>query len=317
MTMEPRFALRIKNLSYHYRSDWAVKRFLALDRLSLDVFEGEAFGFLGHNGAGKTTTIKCILGLVRPSSGNVEIFGHDNRDPAARAGVGYIPEQPYFYDHLTVTEIMTMYAALVGVPRRDTPQRVAEALETVKLTSKAGSRMRSLSKGLTQRLALAQAIIGKPRLLILDEPFSGLDPIGRKEFRDIFLSLKKDGATIFMCSHILSDVEFLCDRVSIMARGKLQGVFDLAKGPHLSTGTYEMIVREHDARSLAQLSAIAAKVEDQERFARVTFSSRDAAMEGLRKAIDTGLFVDSYHFTHESLEDIFVRLVAVEESQGK
>lgn len=219
--------LEITALSYVYRGNWMVGRKKAVQNLNLEIFEGESFGFLGHNGAGKTTTIKCILNLIKPSTGSVKIFGKSATEVSAREKIGYVPEQPYFYDYLTVAEILQMYAQLSGLHSHDRDNAITQALAAVNMGDRVGASMRSLSKGLTQRIAIAQAIVAKPKLLILDEPFSGMDPIGRKEFRELFLNLKKQGTTIFICSHILSDVELLCDRVSIMSQGELKGVFDI------------------------------------------------------------------------------------------
>ncbi len=222
--------LEIKDLSYSYKSEWLGKPYNALKDINLDLHEGECFGFLGHNGAGKTTTIKCILSLTRIKSGSIKIFGKEHSLAASRENVGYLPEQPYFYDYLTVNETMELYATLAGVNNSDLKTAVREALDLVKISSRAKNRMRTLSKGLTQRVAMAQAIVAKPKLLILDEPFSGLDPIGRKEFRELISNLNRSGVAIFMSSHILSDVEDLCGRASIMASGELKGIYNLKDG---------------------------------------------------------------------------------------
>lgn len=219
--------LEIKNLSYVYRGDWLLSKVRALKDVSLDVLSGEAFGFLGQNGAGKTTAIKCILNLIRPSSGEIKIFGESSKNTAARRSIGYLPEQPYFYDHLSVEETVSFYARLSGVAPNDLAQAVAEVLDLVQIGSRRAHRMRSLSKGLTQRVALAQALVAKPNLLILDEPFSGLDPLGRRQFRELLLALKAQGCTLFMSSHILSDVEQICDRASVLVQGELKGVVSM------------------------------------------------------------------------------------------
>ena len=232
-------AIDIAGLSYRYPSQWLKSGFQAITDLSLQVKPGESFGFLGHNGAGKTTTIKCILGLIAPTKGQISIFGKSSRQTSARLDLGYLPEQPYFYDSLTVFETLKFYGQLSGIASSDLKSRIDHALASVKLTGRASSPIRALSKGLTQRLAMAQAIIARPKLLILDEPFSGLDPIGRHEFRELILSLKNEGATIFMSSHILSDVESICDRASIMSKGELKGVFDLR---NLTTSLEQLFV---------------------------------------------------------------------------
>ncbi len=301
-------AIEIENLSYRYRSDWLISTIIGLKSLTLTVFEGESFGFLGHNGAGKTTTIKCLLNLIKPVSGSVKIFGADSREVDARKSVGYLPEQPYFYDHLTVNEMMEMYAALAGVPRDLRASRIKEALDLVKVSARSKAPMRSLSKGLVQRAAMAQAIVHHPRLLVLDEPFSGLDPIGRREFSELLLHLKSKGTTIFMSSHILKDVEFLCERVSILRQGVLQGVFKLDELPVLLPGRYELVL---DKSTAIEDLALQGKpdVNDQGKFLRLVFEDQAHAEEALARAIETGCRVESFQFVHGGLEELFVRLV--------
>lgn len=309
-------AVEINKLYYQYSSDWSAKKFPAVKGISLEVQEGESFGFLGHNGAGKTTTIKCLLGLIRPTSGKLRIFGVDSRNKDARISVGYLPEQPYFYDHLTVGELMRMYACLAGVPAADVPAAIARALDAVKVSARAKSPMRSLSKGLTQRVAMAQAIVASPRLLVLDEPFSGLDPIGRKEFKDLLFELKKSGTTIFMSSHILSDVEFLCDRASIMAHGQIKGIFRLSELSTMSGGYYELVIRPAPAFEQEQRSR-ARVVEPSNQSTRLTFESAGPAEEALRRALAQGVCVESYQFVRGNLEELFVKLVQFDEAQAK
>lgn len=308
-------ALEIRDLRYEYKSDWTAKRFAAVKGISLEVFEGESFGFLGHNGAGKTTTIKCVLGLVRPSAGEIRMFGVDSRKDPARASIGYLPEQPYFYDHLTVQELMEMYATLAGVPRKNLKHAVAVALERVRVGARASSRMRSLSKGLTQRVAMAQAIVANPRLLVLDEPFSGLDPIGRKEFKDLLCDLKQAGTTIFMCSHILSDVEFLCDRASIMAHGELRGIFNLSEVSEMTGGRYELAL-ERSAPKPPFEAVAATDVSEQGSEIRCTFAKREDAERNLKAAIEQGFRISGYQFVPGNLEDLFVELVKFEEAKS-
>lgn len=307
-------ALEIQNLHYAYRSDWTAQRFQAVKGISLDVYEGESFGFLGHNGAGKTTTIKCLLGLIRPTKGQLRIFGKDSRDTEARASVGYLPEQPYFYDHLTVREIMEMYACLAGVGRSHMSSAISTALEKVRVSARAKSPMRSLSKGLTQRVAMAQAIVARPRLLVLDEPFSGLDPIGRKEFKDLLVQLRQEKTTIFMSSHILSDVEFLCDRASIMGHGQIKGIFDLTNVAQLTGGHYELVLVGNPAIA-EKMRQLGAAVEAAPRAVRCTFAEQVSAENALRSALEIGAKVESYQFMQGNLEDLFIQLVQFEEAK--
>ena len=309
-------AIRIENLNYTYVDEWTRRKKKALKNVSLEVISGECFGFLGHNGAGKTTAIKCLLGLIRPDSGAISIYGLDYLQTAARRAVGFLPEQPYFYDNLTVLESMRLYAALSGIKRRELTRHIEWTLEKVKLSERAGGRLRTLSKGLVQRLAMAQAIVARPRLLILDEPFSGLDPIGRKEFRELLCELKQAGTTLLMSSHILSDVEFLCDRVSIMSHGEIKGVFDLHDAPEFNCGAFELVLRRSGpAEKLAQQLQRASSTE--ERFVRLTFEDRACAEKALRAALETGAIIESFEFVHGGLEELFVKLVRYEEEKGR
>jgi len=214
--------VRIRGLGKAFRGHLGIGRTVAVDGLDLEVRRGEIFGLLGPNGAGKTTTLKMLLGLVRPDRGEVLLFGLPPSDPRARARLGYLPENPYFYDHLTAAEFLDFYARLRGIPADERRVRVPRALERVGLGDRAGTPLRKLSKGMTQRLGLAQAIGHDPELVILDEPMSGLDPVGRREVRDRILELREAGRTVFFSSHILQDAEMICDRVAILDRGRLR-----------------------------------------------------------------------------------------------
>jgi ABC-2 type transport system ATP-binding protein len=306
--METEAALEIKNLNYSYKSNWLLKNIQALKGINLEVHAGEAFGFLGPNGAGKTTTIKCILGLIRPRKGSIKIFGLDSHNPAARKYTGYLPEQPYFYDHLSVNELMQMYARLSGIESSNVKTFVKEALEKTKMLDRIKSPMRTLSKGLTQRVALAQAIVAKPKMLILDEPFSGLDPIGRMEFREIILELKALGTTILMSSHILSDVEFICNRASILVRGELKGIFDLAKLQKTSLTTYELIIDNSDGVE-QQFVQMAESIHKESSLLRLVFKNSENARQALKSCLDSNIRIDSFHPYHAGLEEIFLDVV--------
>lgn len=197
---------------------------IALKPLTLTVPDGEVFGYLGPNGAGKTTTLKLLMGLIFPSGGSARILGGDWRDPEVRASIGFLPEQPYFYDYLTASELLDYYAQLSGVPARERRRRIGEVLARVGLPEAGHTQLRKFSKGMLQRVGIAQAIIHDPKLVFLDEPMSGLDPIGRREVRDLIQSLKDDGKTVFFSTHILADAEALCDRVAVLHKGELRGV---------------------------------------------------------------------------------------------
>ncbi len=213
--------LQLQNVRKSYSTGLFPKKVLAIRDLSLSIQKGEVFAFLGPNGAGKTTTIKLILSLIFPDSGKIFIDGIPHRQKEARKKVGYLPDQPYFYDYLTAWEYLTFSAQLYHLPKAEYSERIPQILQKVGLEGKEKLQLRKFSRGMLQRLGLAQALIHDPELLILDEPMGGLDPIGRKEFRDIILELKEQGKTIFFSSHILSDAEVISDRIGILNRGTL------------------------------------------------------------------------------------------------
>ena len=196
-------------------------RHRAVDGLSLDLSRGEVFGLLGPNGAGKSTTLKLITGLLWQTSGRVSVFGYAPHDPRARAALGFLPEHPTFYDHLTGEELLAYFAGVCGLRGADLTTRVRQTLDRVGLGDARTRAVRQYSKGMVQRLGLAQAIVNDPALVILDEPMSGLDPIGRREVRELILELRDAGRTVLFSSHILSDAEMLCSRVAILSRGRI------------------------------------------------------------------------------------------------
>jgi ABC-2 type transport system ATP-binding protein len=214
--------VRVERLVKEVRPGFGLRRKRLLDGISLSVREGEIFGFVGPNGAGKTTTLKTLMGLIRPTSGSARILGHDVGENAFRRYVGFLPENPYFYPYLTGREILRFYGGLSGVRGRALGERVEELVSWVGLVDAADARLRTYSKGMLQRIGIAQALVHDPRVVFLDEPMSGLDPMGRKEIRDLILRLRVEGKTVFMNTHILSDVEMVCDRVAIIAKGRIR-----------------------------------------------------------------------------------------------
>lgn len=203
---------------------WRKRPKRALQPLHLTVEHGEIFGFLGPNGAGKTTTLKMLMGLVFPTAGTARILDKEWTDPEVKAQIGFLPEQPYFYDYLTAHELLDYYGQLSGVSGKDRKPRIDEILQRVGLSDIKGVQLRKFSKGMLQRVGIAQAILHNPKLVFLDEPMSGLDPLGRREVRDLILQLQQEGKTVFFSTHILSDAEALCDRVAIIHQGELRGV---------------------------------------------------------------------------------------------
>lgn len=203
---------------------WRKRSKRALHPLRLSIEEGEIFGFLGPNGAGKTTTLKILMGLVFPTQGSARILGHYWMDPQVKAQIGFLPEQPYFYDYLTVRELLDYYGQLSGLPGKDRRRRIDEVIHLVGLDESQHVQLRKFSKGMLQRAGIAQAILHEPKVVFFDEPMSGLDPLGRREVRDLMEHLKQKGTTVFFSTHILSDAESLCDRVAIIHKGELRGV---------------------------------------------------------------------------------------------
>jgi ABC-2 type transport system ATP-binding protein len=247
-------AVEIENLTKDYEVGFLRKRKVrALDGLSLTVNQGEIFGFLGANGAGKTTTLKLLMTLIFPTAGGARILDHDITDVSMHRRIGYLPENPYFYDYLTASEFLTFCGQIFGYSKTERIGRAKQMLARVHLDeSKWNTQLRKFSKGMLQRVGLAQAIINDPEIVFLDEPMSGLDPIGRREVRDLISELRDEGKTVFMCSHILSDIEVLCDRVAIMKRGKLSHLGALEDLRQQVSGV-EVIVTGVTADSLSKV----------------------------------------------------------------
>ena len=305
-------AIEIRDLTKDYPTGFLhLRRVRALDGLSLAVERGEIFGFLGGNGAGKTTAIKVLMRLMTPTAGTARILGHDVTEAGVRARVGYLPEQPYFYDYLTARELVEYCAELFGYGRAARRARAAALLRRVELDEAAWDRqLRKFSKGMLQRVGLAQALINDPELVLLDEPMSGLDPIGRRQVRDLIAGLRASGVTVFCSSHIIADIEVLCDRVAILQRGRLAhvGRLDELRGRLDAAGHLEITVV---GASVAALTDAVAKVEG----ARVTATPAGARIEVvaeqdvdavLAAARGCGARLVAVQPVRQSLEDLFV-----------
>jgi ABC-2 type transport system ATP-binding protein len=296
--------LEANRLTKNFRNQWTMRLFCALDGLDLALEPGEIFGLIGPNGAGKTTTFKLILGLLRPSSGSVTFQG-EPLGPAARTSIGFLPEQPYFYDYLTVRETLDLYARLYGLDRAARRRRVEAVVEAVHLGHKIRAPLRTLSKGTLQRVGIAQAILNEPRLVILDEPMSGLDPAGRRQMRELILSLRGAGSTVIFSSHILPDAEMLCDRVGILTGGRMREIVGLHRGQDASM--YVLTVRGVDGPTLEKLEKLARQqpvVEGE------SWNVRLAGPDSVGSALDivraaSGL-VESLVPVHPSLEERFL-----------
>jgi len=277
-------AIEILGLTKTYQVGfWRKQSKRALLPLHLSVEEGEVFGFLGPNGAGKTTTLKMLMGLVLPTAGWARILGKDFTDPSVKAQIGFLPEQPYFYDYLTGRELLEYYGRLSGVVGKDLSGRVTQVLGRVGLPDAGGLQLRKFSKGMLQRVGIAQAILHEPRLLFFDEPMSGLDPMGRREVRDLMEQLKQEGRTVFFSTHILSDAEALCDRVAIIHLGELRGVGAVAELTSSVHGKVEIVWQ--GTAIPAPLKALGAECHLTPDTVRAVLSddNQDAAIDALRR----------------------------------
>jgi len=214
-------ALEIKDLSKSFRSNFLYKKTEVLKDVNITVKKGSIYGFLGPNGAGKTTTIKCILGMINPDSGTIRLSGKESGDVSDRYSIGFLPESPYYYDYLTAHETLALSGKLSSVSNKLIRERSEKIIKLVGLEGKENTLLKKFSKGMLQRIGLGQALVNNPDFIILDEPFSGLDPIGRKELRDIIISLKAEGKTVLFSSHILQDMELIVDDIGILINGKI------------------------------------------------------------------------------------------------
>lgn len=285
---------------------WRKKPRVALRPLNLTVEEGEVFGFLGPNGAGKTTTLKLLMGLVIPTGGTARILGKDIAEPEVKAQIGFLPEQPYFYDYLTARELLEYYGQLSGVHAKDRSQKIDALLERVGLKDAARLQLRKFSKGMLQRVGLAQAILHDPKVVFLDEPMSGLDPMGRREVRDLMEELKHQGKTVFFSTHILSDAEAICDRVAVIHRGELRGVGRVADLTSSVAGKVELIW--HGSAAPSGFSALGAECHISGATMRAVLpeAQQEAALEILRRE---GLRLISLTPVLFSLEEYFLQKV--------
>ena len=283
---------------------WRKREKCALRCLDLTVEEGEIFGFLGPNGAGKTTTLKLLMGLVFPTAGKARILGMEVSNPAMKAQIGFLPEQPYFYDYLTAGELLDYYAQLSGVAGKERPRKVAEVLGRVGLPDVGSLQLRKFSKGMLQRVGIAQAILHNPKVLFFDEPMSGLDPIGRRDVRDLMEQLKQEGKTVFFSTHILSDAESLCDRVAIIHQGELRGVGAVADLTSSVEGKVEVVWQGSFVPGALKTLTTECHVTGDTVRALVLEGNQDAVIDSLRR---DQLRIISVTPVRTSLEEYFVR----------
>jgi len=303
--------IQIRGLSKTYRTGFLMKPKLALHDVNLHVQEGEIFGYIGPNGSGKSTTIKILTGLLRPGSGDVRILGVPPSDPASRKNLGYLPEHPYFYDYLTGYELLKFYGSLSGLRGKLLEERITWALELLHANHDwVHRRLRTYSKGMMQRMGLAQAILAKPRLLILDEPMSGLDPLGRRDVREAIQSLNREGCTIFYSSHVLSDVESISHRVAMIVDGTIvrQGTVEEVTAAESS----EYRVRLSHSWESTELPSGIIALSSQE-FVCANAHFRDAF---LRIALERGLGIERIESYRPSLEEVLTKEVSQDGANG-
>lgn len=305
--------IEIENLTKDYEVGfWKKKKVRALDRLTLNVEDGQIFGFLGGNGAGKTTTIKILMSLIFPTEGNAKILGEDISNFKMHSRIGYCPENPYFYDYLKASELMNYFGELFGLDAAARKRKTEELLTKVGLEEKAWNRqLRKFSKGMLQRVGLAQALINEPEIVFLDEPMSGLDPIGRREIRELIAGLREQGTTVFMSTHILSDIEALCDNVAILRNGKLAatGKLDDLLSAAGETQLFEINIKGVSAE---ELESDIAKIAGAEIFAKAAGANIQVTDEAdidkiLRIAREKGGKLVSVQPVRQSLEELFVK----------
>ncbi|HYW66282.1 MAG TPA: ABC transporter ATP-binding protein [Candidatus Dormibacteraeota bacterium] len=305
-------AIETEHLSKEYPYGFlSLKKKRSLEDLSMRVDTGEVFGFLGPNGAGKSTTIKLLMRLIFPDGGTARILGKSIDDVSMHQETGYLPEQPYFYDYLTAAEVLNYFARFHGLTAADRQTRVENMLKRVGLETAGKIQLRKYSKGMLQRVGLAQAILHDPQVVILDEPMSGLDPLGRREVRDIILELKKEGRTVLFSTHILSDAEMLCDRVGVIVGGKLRGVGTPGEMVGIKTQGMEILFDLEEGKSLPLL---AKATRTGERY-RVQMPEEElyAAIEQLRGA---GARIHSVTQIKPTLEEFFMNLVEADRAQA-
>ena len=304
--MTDSIAINIKGLTKSFSNGWLGKKQVIRD-LNFQIRDNEVFGYLGGNGAGKTTTFKLMLGLIRPEKGDISFWGCSAKDRNSRAMIGYLPEQPYFHSYLTGAEALDFYASLFDLTGAERKKRVSHLLDLVGLPHARDIQLRKFSRGMLQRVGIAQALLNDPKLLILDEPMSGLDPMGRKAMRDIILSCRDQGKTIIFSSHIISDVEMICDRAGILANGELKNIITMDDAVSSNDTTWEISCQG----GALNLSGI----KDQDGIKQVIRGNRHIVSTGDKEKADRimeeiknqGLALVSFSTARKSIEDIYIK----------
>ncbi len=298
--------LEFDKVSKSYRTHLSMRRGWILRDLSFSLKRGEIFGYIGPNGAGKTTSIRLTLGILFPDAGSIRLFGEPAGRVRLKEKIGFLPENPYFYDYLTAEEFLDFFGRLLGMSGADRRRRIPELLDLVGLGNRADRQLRKFSKGMVQRIGLAQALLNEPELVILDEPMSGLDPMGRRQVRDIILDLKKQGKTVFFSSHILQDAEMICDRVGILDRGRLLSIGPLAEFLSQRVEFWEAWVSGCQV-NLEEFQAELVSAKNGDRLVRLHDERR--LEEFLREVQKRGGRLHSLQPQKATLEDVFVKEV--------
>ena len=305
-------AIQVQNLSKIYGKD-SQGRNVGLIDLTLDVPEGQIFGLVGPNGSGKTTTLKLLLGLIFPTSGSGSVFGMPLGTPEVKERIGFLPEGPYFYDHLNASELLRFYGGLFGMGGSSLEARIEELLHTVTMWDRRDIRVRNYSRGMLQRIGVAQAMLNDPDLVFLDEPTSGLDPLGAKQMRDIIIRLRDQGKSVFLCSHLLKEMEPLCDHIAILNRGRVVSsgaITDLLAGPQ---GGYRIEAHGVSAEIAQKVGALAASTGTLDAEFLAKFSSQQVALEAAGILEAGGANIEHLGPDRRSLEEVFIE--AVEEGE--
>ncbi len=309
-------AIEVRDLRKTYRTPLRRKKVEALRGVTFTVQRGQIFGFVGPNGAGKTTTIRTLMGLIKPSGGSAALLGHAIPSRLARAKLGFLPETPYFYDYLTVGEMLDLAGRLFGLPGDVRRRRANELIEKVGLGRARTQSLKKFSKGMLQRAGLAQALMNDPELVVLDEPMSGLDPIGRKEVRDLIVELRESGKTVFFSSHILTDIEAIADEVAIVARGALQSQGSPAELIRRTVLGIDVSVRIPSDAELGALADGATRVRRVGEDLSLTLPADADVDAWLVAARDRGARVVAVAPRHETLEELFLREIASADSSS-
>ncbi|SEM93147.1 ABC-2 type transport system ATP-binding protein [Stigmatella aurantiaca] len=310
MSAPETLAIETRDLSKTYRLGfWMNKRVLALQGLTLNIQPGQVYGLLGPNGAGKSTTIKILMNLVQATSGSASIFGHPPESKEARRHVGFLPENPAPYEYLTGEEFVRLAGQLVGLSGQELDQRVKEVLGAVGMSRTAGLQIRRYSKGMVQRVGLAQAIVGRPKLLVLDEPTSGLDPVGRREIRDLILQERERGTTVLFCTHIIPDVEALCNRVAVLVNGRLAREGSVQELLTTQVPVVELTIEGLGLEAVRNLGHPLEQAQDLTN--RVLVRASNTHVQPLLKSVlDAGGRVTQLQSARFSLEDLFLQAMS-------